>query len=118
MKKIIGSKAVIFCIFVALVCVAFSILASQRANVVHEDLNRERYLRMVAEEKLEKERTRIRQLEAQNERNQKNMKSLEVLIKNDQEVIDQLKRNLEEVTRSNEALRQELESALARPVTD
>lgn len=118
MKRNINFKILIFCLFLTLISMVISVLSSQKLNQTDQDLNQERYLRMVAEEKLEKSRNRVRQMEHQVERIRTEKESLESMRIKDQEKIDQLQLSLDKATRFNEVLQRELQNALVIPVND
>jgi len=96
-------------------CLGVAIVASQKFGTAKEGLNEERYQRMVAEEKLEKAKSKTRVLETKSEQMQKELDQLNALLKEDKGAIADLKMELEKTTRLSLILQKELKNAL---VTD
>ncbi|MDP8264588.1 MAG: hypothetical protein P9M12_03795 [Candidatus Aceula lacicola] len=96
-------------------CLGVAIVASQKFGTAKEGLNEERYQRMVAEEKLEKAKSKNRVLETKSEQMKKELDQLNALLKEDKGAIADLKMELEKTTRLSLILQKELKNAL---VTD
>jgi len=118
MNKALRKNILIVCVLLTVACLAIAILASQKMSFAKNDLNEERYLRMVAEEKLEKSKSKIRSLEGQVQKSQQEAESLEALLREDKGAIADLKIDLEKARRLNDILQRELQNALvAQPST-
>ncbi|MDD3375497.1 MAG: hypothetical protein PHY73_07250 [Candidatus Omnitrophica bacterium] len=96
-------------------CLGIAILSSQKFSTAKEDLNEERYQRMVAEEKLEKAKGKNRVLEGKSVEMQEELDRLNALLNEEKGAIADLKKELEKTMRFNQVLQNELKNAL---VTD
>ncbi|MDP8266104.1 MAG: hypothetical protein P9M07_04065 [Candidatus Aceula meridiana] len=112
MNKASRKNILIVCVLLTVACLAIAILASQKMSFAKNDLNEERYLRMVAEEKLEKSKSKIHLLEGQVQKVQKEAEGLEALLREDKGAIADLKINLEKAHRLNDILQRELQNVL------
>lgn len=86
--------------FFILVCAVSSFLVyeyNKKASTARDSLNQERYLRMVAEENVEKSNSRISSLESELARSQKKIKTVEKLVEQTQVVNKNLESQLDKV---------------------
>ena len=112
MNKALRKNILVICALLTVVCLAIAVLASRKMSLAKNGLNEERYLRMVAEEKLEKAKSKIRFLESQVQKAQKEVESREALLREDKGAIADLKISLEKARRLNDILQRELQNAL------
>jgi len=112
MNKQFKEKAFGIFAILTIACLGVAIVSSQKFGAAKEDLNEERYQRMVAEEKLEKAKGKSRVLETKTEQMQKDLDQLNALLKKDQGAIADLKMELEKTTRLGQILQNELKKAL------
>ena len=81
---------------------------SQNAGHAAQELNQERYLRMVSEENLQKANKRIASLESDLEKIQNKIKSFERLIEQNTAINNDLKTRLENASQVKDELEQKL----------
>ncbi len=117
MNKNFKEKSFVFFAILTIACLGFAIASSQKFTATKEGLNEERYQRMVAEEKLEKEKSKSRVLESKNGQMQKKVDQLNALLKEEKGAISDLKMELEKTARLNQILERELKNALVRENT-
>jgi len=94
---------------------AVSILLGRTASKTKEELNEERYSRMVAEEKLEKVSQKVKSLESQVNATQSKTEDIRGVLDQEKKTSAQLKLELEKMTKLKEVLEKELKEALTSP---
>ncbi len=112
MKKSLSLKIVVVLAILTVICLIVAVLASQKMSAADNDLTEERFIRMVAEEKLEQIKSRVGSLEGQLEKISKEKVTFETLLQKEKKASDALKLDLEKARRLNEVLQRELQNAL------
>ena len=112
MNKVFQKRILITLAVLTACCLAVAIFSSRKASLTHDELNEQRYQRMVAEEKLEKAKTKIRLQEGQIEKLQKERDQLDALLREEKGAIANLRTDVEKGRRLNEILQRELQNAL------
>jgi peptidoglycan hydrolase CwlO-like protein len=112
MLKFFENKSFLVLAFISVGCLAISIVSSQKFQRTKNDLNDERYNRMVAEEKLEQMKTKVRMLESSTQKSQADVNQLNLLLQRNEGAISNLKLELEKTERLNQVLQEQLKNAL------
>jgi len=89
-----------------------AILASRKVSTAHNELIEERYVRMVAEEKFEKVKSRMNLLESQFNKSQEEIISLKDSLDKEKMTVQSLRLDMEKAQRLNAVLQRELQNAL------
>ena len=109
------NKLVIIATVLAIACLVIVILSGRTVDKTRKELDQERYNRMVAEEKLEKVNTKIKSMESELTNSQNQTQGLQTFIEKEKVANDNLRTELEKVTRLKEVLEKELKNALVQP---
>ncbi|MCX5681843.1 MAG: hypothetical protein NT079_06215 [Candidatus Omnitrophica bacterium] len=114
MLKIFENKNLVILAAVSVCCLLITVMFSQRFQRTRNDLNEERYKRLVAEEKFEQMNTRVRLLESDLVKSQAEKDQLNALLQRNEGAIADIKLELEKTTRLNQVLQEELKTALVQ----
>ena len=114
MTKLLKDKPLVFLAVLTISCLIIAIVSGQKVGSARDDLNEERYKRMVAEEKLEKRKAANRVLASKLDKAQGNINQLDALLREKKEVVSELRLELEKTTRLNHVLQTELKNALVQ----
>lgn len=112
--------AIVLAVGLIVFSAALAVNYNASALSTRKDLEQERYLRMVAEEKLERTGAQIRKLESELSRVEREMKGVQDLLDQSQEANDRLQTKLDGAAAVKEALErkiEELQQALTRQTT-
>lgn len=112
--------AIVLAVGLIVFSAALAVNYNASALSTRKDLDQERYLRMVAEEKLERTGAQIRKLESELSRVEREMKGVQDLLDQSQEANDRLQTKLDGAAAVKEALErkiEELQQALTRQTT-
>jgi peptidoglycan hydrolase CwlO-like protein len=112
MLKIFENKNLLILAIVSIGCLLISLVSSQKFQRTRNDLNEERYNRMVAEEKLEQMKTKVRLLESNAQKAQAEIDQLNLLLQRNEGAIANLKLELEKTERLNQVFQEQLKNAL------
>ncbi|HOD11598.1 MAG TPA: hypothetical protein PLO93_01165 [Candidatus Omnitrophota bacterium] len=114
MKKILENKNLLILAAVSIGCLVISLVSSQKFQRTRDDLNQERYNRMVAEEMMEKMKSKVRILEADVKKFQAEAEKANALLQRKEGAVAELKLELEKTERLNQVLQEQLKSALVQ----
>lgn len=112
------NKILIIAVILTLGCLVLVILSSQKVGRFSEELNLERYSRMVAEEKLENAVARVKSLESDLKTMQDHLNSLQEALEKETRTSTGLKSELEMITKLKDILEQQLKEALVETPAD
>ena len=90
------------------------VIADRTVDQTRKELERERYNRMVAEEKLEKVNAKIRSLEGETINAQNQTQSIQTVLEEEKNANDKLRKELEKMTKLKEVLEEQLKNALVK----
>ncbi len=107
------NQNLIICVVLTVVSVLIAIFAAQSAGKSKNELNQERYNRMVAEEKLDKMLSKVKTLEADAANTQEKVKGTQTVLEEQRSTVSSLQSELEKVRKLNEKLEQDLRSTIA-----
>lgn len=114
MLKIFENKNLVILAIISIGCLLISIVSSQKFQSTRNALNEERYNRMVAEEKLEQLKSKVRVLEANGQKSQAEVDQLNALLQRNEGAIANLKLELEKTERLNQVFQEQLKNALVQ----
>ena len=86
-----------------------AITANNNVDEIRQDLEKERYDRMVAEEKLQKAGSRIKSAEDQLASSENKLKGIQAIVDENHSANDGLKSQLEEMAAANQALQKKVQ---------
>ncbi len=112
--KFFENKNLVILAVISIGCLLISIVSSQRFQHARNSLNEERYNRMVAEEKLEQLKSKVRALETSGQKSQAEADQLNALLQRNEGAIANLKLELEKTERLNQVLQEQLKNALVQ----
>ncbi|MFA6378385.1 MAG: hypothetical protein WCX16_01205 [Candidatus Omnitrophota bacterium] len=112
MVNIFQNRNLLILTAVSIGCLLISIVSSQKFQRTRNDLNEERYSRMVAEEKLEQMKAKVRLLESNGQKAQAEVDQLNLLLQRNEGAIANLKLELEKTERLNQVFQEQLKNAL------
>lgn len=111
------NKILIISAILAVGCLTMVIISGQTVDKTRKDLNQERYNRMVVEEKLEKALLKVKSLENETTSSQNQAQNVQALLDQEKKANQDLRTELEKMTKLKGILEDQLKNALVKPVS-
>lgn len=105
------NKILVIAVFLTFGCVVMAILSGTKVSRTREELNVERYNRMVAEEKLSQTSTKLNSLEAEMAKKQDQIEKVQALLEKEKVAALTLKNQMDKLLETNKQLEEALKSA-------
>ncbi len=101
----------------AIGCLVMVVISGRTVNQTRKELERERYNRMVDEEKLEHVNAKMRSIEGETINAQNQTQSIHTVLEEEKNANDKLRKELEKMMKLKEVLEEQLKSALVKPAS-
>ena len=101
----------------AIGCLVMVVISGRTVDQTRKELERERYKRMVAEEKIEAVNAKIKSLEGETTNAQNQTQSIQTVLEEEKNANDTLRKELEKMTKLKGVLEEQLKNALVKPAS-